>query len=120
MIPNLGLRGAAFAVFAGQCALSVTMFVVAQRAYRIEYETRRLVILAVIGVGLYALANMIGPTTGVTVILVNLVTVGSFPVILLAVGFLHRRELAEVRAYVADLTDRTRRAEPSYRDPTML
>ena len=120
LIPNLGLRGAAFAVVAGQFALSVAMFIVAQRAYRIEYETRRLAILTVVGVGLYALANMIAPATGVMVILVNLVTVGSFPVILLAVGFLHRRELAEVRAYVTDLTDQTRTSEPSDRDPTML
>jgi len=120
LIPRLGLRGAAVAVFAGQLALSVAMLVVAQRAFRIEYETRRLAILTVVGVGLFALANVMAPTTGAMGILLHLVAVGSFPVILLAVGFLHRREVAEVRAYIAALSDRTRRAEPSDRDPTML
>ena len=121
LIPNLGLRGAAFAVAGGQFALSVAMFIVAQRAYRIEYETRRLVTIAIVGVGLYTIANMIAPTSGVMVALVRLATVGSFPVILLTVGFLHTRELAELRAYATDLmAGRTRTAEPSDRDPTML
>ena len=102
LIPNLGLRGAAFAVAGGQLVLCLSMFVLGQRAYRIDYEGKRLGTLALVGAGLYACVRMAAPATGLVEILLGLSAVASFPVIVLAVGFLHRRELDELRVFLRD------------------
>ena len=102
LIPNLGLRGAAFAVAGGQLVLCLSMFVLGQRAYRIDYEGKRLGTLALVGAGLYACVRMAAPATGLVEVLLGLSAVASFPVIVLAVGFLHRRELDELRVFLRD------------------
>ena len=121
LIPSLGLRGAAFAVAGGQLVLSAAMFIVAQRAYRIEYEGRRLATLTLVGTGLYTLVTMIALPTGALSILPSLIGVGSFPLILIAVGFLHTRELGELQTFASSVLDRGKpTATPSDHDPTML
>ena len=121
LIPSLGLRGAAFAVAGGQLVLSAAMFIVAQRAYRIEYEGRRLATLTLVGTGLYTLVTMIALPTGVLSILPSLIGVGSFPLILIAVEFLHTRELVELKTFASSVLDHGKpTATPSDRDPTML
>ena len=100
LIPDLGLRGAAFAVAGGQLVLSATMFVLGQRAYRIEYEGKRLAKLTLVGAGLYAFVGLAAPASRALEILLGLFTIGIFPVIVLAVGFLHRKELVELRIWL--------------------
>ena len=121
LIPDLGLRGAAFAVAGGQLVLSATMFVLGQRAYRIEYEGKRLAKLTLVGAGLYAFAGLAAPAGRALEILLGLLTIGSFPVLVLAVGFLHRKELVELRTLLRNAKPRRARAgTASDRDPTLL
>ena len=121
LIPNLGLRGAAFAGAGGQLVLSATMFVLGQRAYRIEYAGKRLATLTLVGAGLYAFAGLAAPAGGALEILLSLFTVGSFPVVLLAVGFLHGKELVELRTLLRDTKARRARAgAASDRGPTVV
>ena len=121
LIPNLGLRGAAFAGAGGQLVLSATMFVLGQRAYRIEYAGKRLATLTLVGAGLYAFAGLAAPAGGALEILVGLFTIGSFTVMVLAVGFPHRKEWVELRIFLRNAKARRDRAgAASDRGPTML
>ena len=101
--------------------LSATMFVLGQRAYRIEYEGKRLAKLTLVGAGLYAFVGLAAPASRALEILLGLFTIGIFPVIVLAVGFLHRKELVELRMFLRNAKPYPARAgAASDRDPKVL
>ena len=96
------------------------MFAVAQRAYPIQYEARRLATVSLVGVGLYAASGMVVAASGVPSLILGLVAVGIFPFMLMLFGFLHRHELADLRAFLNVVFSRgSRAAESADRDPTM-
>ena len=119
LIPRLGIRGAAYAVVVGQIVLSIAMFVLSQRAYRIDYEVARLVKLAVIGFALYGVLRTTSLENEVLGFLLRLAIVAAFPVVVLAVGFLHREEWTQIKHMVAALRKYRRGVSASDGDVSM-
>lgn len=88
-IPVWGLRGAAMGTLLGQVALFGVTSWVAQRAYRIPYETRRLTKTAAVTVALYLAGTAARTGSDWTDIFVSAALLAAFPLLLLCVRFLH-------------------------------
>jgi len=99
LIPAYGMLGAAWAFAASYAVLPVLMYVICRYYYRINYETRRLIHIAVAAGALYILARIIDGrafSLGTTIGLKILIVVLFFP-LLLATGFFSQRERTRIR-----------------------
>ena len=114
LIPRYGMLGAALALLVSQILTTALMIYLAQKAYRIPYETGRLVKVAAIGSVTYLTMILLAPGSSWAVVGVRLALLAVFPVGLLAIRFLRPHELADVRKFLANLR---RPAEPAVSIP---
>jgi O-antigen/teichoic acid export membrane protein len=114
LIPPYGMHGAAIALLVSQVVTTLLMVNLAQRAYRIPYETGRLVKVAATGVVTYLAMILVAPGASWTVVGVRLALLAIFPAGLLVIRFLRPHELADVRKFLANLR---RPAEPAVSVP---
>lgn len=61
LVPVFGIMGAAYATLAGYIMVEVTLFMVVQRFYYIDYEYSRILILTLVTAGAYAAAVLLDP-----------------------------------------------------------
>lgn len=108
LIPRFGVYGAASAMVISQLLTTILMIHLAQKAYRIPYESRRL--LKIVAVGALTYAAMIAAVSGSSwrTVAVRVFLLGLFPVGLLFLRFLQPHELADIRKLLANV----RRSEP--------
>jgi len=109
LIPRFGMFGAAFAALISQTLTTALMIVLAQRAYRIPYETGRLVKVIAVGAATYfaMMVTASGSTWRTVAIRIGLLVL--FPAGLLLLRFLKPHELADIRKLAASVR---RPAEP--------
>lgn len=97
LIPWIGVWGAVITTVISFLLLLATVHFIAQRLYRVSYETRRLVRMSLVAVALYVGSLFISIENTYLSMLVNLLVGLSFPVWLYLVGFYEPEELAAAR-----------------------
>lgn len=107
LIPRFGLMGAAGAGVAGATAFVTAIAYVAQRRYRIPYETGRLSRIALVGAILYATATLVPPDASLVGLVTRVAIVAAFPVALLLVGIVDQPDIDRVRALLAKAISRS-------------
>jgi O-antigen/teichoic acid export membrane protein len=108
LIPWIGAWGAVITAFLSFLLLLTNVHFIAQRLYRVSYETRRLVRMSLVAVALYVGSLFISIDSTYLSMMVNLLIGLSFPVWLYLVGFYEPEELAAARNLYQTFTARTR------------
>jgi O-antigen/teichoic acid export membrane protein len=108
LVPPLGIAGAGIALCGAYVVMLSVMYMLVRGAFRVQFEWLRLVRLVVVMGGLAAAGDLVLPTHGAVGFITRAAVVLLIPVVLLATGFAHGAELAQVRSLVA----RVRRTYP--------
>ncbi len=98
LIPRLGMLGAGLSVVIGQCVLTSTFLVVAQKHYRIPYEIARLSRVAGLGIVLYLVLGMTPQASLVIDLLIRCAVVASFPIGLLFIRVFDKTTIQQARS----------------------
>jgi len=96
LIPRYGMMGAATATLISFIILPITSFRVAQKIYPIQYEIGRIMKMVFLAVVLYLVSIFIDIDSMIQAIILKIVIIGSFPIGLMALNFLHDEEKAEI------------------------
>ncbi len=99
LIPVFGIMGAAYATLIGYAAVAISLYIVVQKFYYIEYEFTRIAKLTVTVVGAMLLFKIFDPAVPVKFILIIL-WLGS----LFAVRFFNAEEMNKIRSIVSRKT----------------
>jgi O-antigen/teichoic acid export membrane protein len=92
-IPKWGFYGAAAATTLSQFIFFVFVYYFAQRHYAIPYEIKKLVLMILIGIAIYAAGYFTNPWPLFWRLLVKALLIGSFPLVLYGFGFYEPIEL---------------------------
>jgi len=97
LIPSLGIIGASLATLISRIAHFGIIYYFAQKAYKIPYELKKIIIVIVVGIVLYLLSLLttdlvLIPRLGIKLILVIL-----FPILLYPLGFYEEIELIRIK-----------------------
>jgi O-antigen/teichoic acid export membrane protein len=106
LVPPLGIAGAGVALCGAYVAMLFAMYLLTRRAFRVQFEWRRLVHLVVVVGGVAAAGELLLPTSGVGGFLGRAVVFLAIPVALWVTGFVTPREVRRVRALVARVFNR--------------
>jgi O-antigen/teichoic acid export membrane protein len=101
LIPPNGMSGAALAFLISQVVTTTLMTYLAQRVYRIPYETGRLVKVAAMAAITYAAMMLLAPGSRWLTVVIRLALLTIFPVGLLTLRFLRPHELDDIRRLVS-------------------
>jgi O-antigen/teichoic acid export membrane protein len=101
LIRQMGSMGAAAAAIGSYFTMSVLMFVVSQRFYRISYETRRVLVLFVAALGIYFIHGTVDFQTMMARLAWSSIMAASFPFLLLVLRFFHPEEIAAGKKLVS-------------------
>jgi O-antigen/teichoic acid export membrane protein len=108
LVPPLGPAGAGIALCAAYVVMLVVMYGLTRSLFRVDFEWRRLALVAGVAGGLTTAGELLAPTEGAGGFLVRALVLLAIVPVLLAVRFFRPGELAAARR----LTDRARRARP--------
>ncbi len=108
LVPPLGIAGAGVALCGAYVVMLVVMYALTRHAFRVAFEWRRLVQLAVVMGGIAAAGDLLLPTHGPVGFLTRTAAFLAIPLVLLITGFVHRQELAAVNR----LAGRARKVVP--------
>ncbi len=108
LVPSLGIAGAGIALSGAYVVMLGVMHALTRNVFRVGFEWLRLGRLVVVMGGLAAAGDLALPTTGAVGLLTRVAVVAAIPPALLATGFAHRAELAQLRSLIA----RARRGFP--------
>jgi len=100
LIPRLGMLGAGLSVVIGQCVLTFTFLVVAQKHYRIPYEINRLSRVAGLGIVLYFTLSMAPQNSLMMDLLIRCTIVCCFPIGLLFIRVFDKKTIQQARSLV--------------------
>jgi O-antigen/teichoic acid export membrane protein len=106
LIPRYGILGPAWSNVISYAVLASVAFVLSQRFYPIQYEYGRVARVVVAGVAAYLAAVLLVPVFRLAVVGVlarGITVLVVYPAILGATGFFHVKELARMKALVAEL-----------------
>jgi O-antigen/teichoic acid export membrane protein len=112
LVPSLGIAGAGIALCAAYVVMIAVMHLLTRRAFAAAFEWRRLAQLALVLGGMAAAGDLLLPTHGVVGLLTRAAVLCAMPVVLLATGFAHGRELEQARSLLSRATRRIAR-EPA-------
>jgi O-antigen/teichoic acid export membrane protein len=101
LVPRFGIAGAGIALCGAYLVMLTVMHLLTRRAFRVQFEGRRLVQLVLVLGGLAAAGELILPTHGALGLVSRAAVLLAIPVVLLATGFVHPQELRQARALLA-------------------
>jgi O-antigen/teichoic acid export membrane protein len=96
LVPPLGIAGAGIALCGAYLVMLGVMYLLTRHAFRVAFEWRRLVQLAVVVGGIAAVGDLFLPTHGLIGFLTRAAAFLVIPPALLLTGFAHRQELTAV------------------------
>jgi len=108
LVRPLGIAGAGIALCGAYVVMLSVMYLLTRRAFTVDFEWLRLARLVLVMGGLAAAGDLLLPTHGAVGLLTRAGVVAAIPPALLATGFAHHAELAQLRGLLA----RARRAYP--------
>jgi O-antigen/teichoic acid export membrane protein len=103
LVPALGIAGAGIALCGAYVVMLTVMHLLTRRAFRVEFEWRRLAQLCVVMGAVAVAGDLLLPTHGFVGFVTRLATLCAIPFLLAATGFAHSEERRELRALVARL-----------------
>ena len=106
LIPRLGMRGAAIALFGSQALTTAVTVYFAQRAYRIPYEMARLAKVVGVSSVTYLAMTMAAPASLWLTVALRTGLIVMFPLGLFVLRFFEPRELDDIRKVVAGIGQR--------------
>ena len=95
LVPPLGIAGAGIALCGAYVVMLGVMHVLVRRAFRADFEWRRLAQIILIMGGLTAAGDLALPTSGVVGFITRGLVLAAIPPVLYATGFAHRQEIAQ-------------------------
>ena len=101
LVPRLGIAGAGIALSGAYVVMLGVMYALTRNVFRVAFEWLRLTRLVVVMGGLAAAGDVVLPTHGVVGLLTRAAVFAAIPPALLATGFAHRAELAQLRSLIA-------------------
>lgn len=99
LIPLFKAHGAAAATLLSHLMLSVAMYLLAQKYYRIPYEINKLILLILTGLSLYLLGMLSIHLNLILGVLFKIIILSLFPVALLMLGYFEQNEIARIRRF---------------------
>jgi O-antigen/teichoic acid export membrane protein len=112
LVPALGIAGAGIALCGAYIVMLIAMHLLTRRAFRVDFEWRRLAQLVAIMGGAAAAGDLLLPTQGVLGFLSRGAVFAAIPAALWVTRFAHPRELAQLRRLL-DIVLRRRSVEPA-------
>jgi O-antigen/teichoic acid export membrane protein len=100
LVPRLGIAGGGIALTGAYIVMLGVMHMLVRRAFKVFFEWRRLALIVVIMGGLAAAGDLVCPTHGALGFVTRAAVFGAIPVVMYAVGFAHKQELAQARGMV--------------------
>jgi O-antigen/teichoic acid export membrane protein len=117
LVPPYGLVGAGIALVGSYLVMLTLMYLVARRFFAVPFQWGRLVRIVLIAAGLFAVGELVLPTSGVDGFVSRAALVPLFALLLYASGFFQPDELR----YLRTLRERLRsRSAPSAETPQDL
>jgi O-antigen/teichoic acid export membrane protein len=109
LVPPFGIAGAGIALCGAYVVMLTLMHLLTRRVFRVQFEWRRLLQVAVVMGALAVGGDLLLPTHGVVGFLSRAAVFGLIPLVLYVTGFAHPQELRQARA----LLERLRRVPRS-------
>jgi O-antigen/teichoic acid export membrane protein len=109
LVPGLGIAGAGIALCGAYVVMLVVMHLLTRRAFAVAFEWRRLTLLALVLGGPAVAGDLLLPTHSLVGFLTRAAVFVAILPTLLATGFLHPQERAQLRTFIG----RLRRSLPS-------
>jgi O-antigen/teichoic acid export membrane protein len=101
LVPPLGIAGAGIALCGAYVVMLAAMHLLTRQAFTVSFEWRRLGQLVIVMGGLAVGGDLLLPTHGAVGFLTRAAVFALIPAALLATGFAHREELAQLRTLAA-------------------
>lgn len=117
LIPPYGIVGAAVALVLSYLVVVLLMYAFSQRLFAVPYEWRRLGLVLIAAAGPVALGDSLLADRGAGALALALGLCATYPVVLLASGFLSRAERQRLGALVRSATARAPAARAEPREP---
>jgi len=96
LIPRFGMVGAAIATVSAYTVMSLLIYVLSQRLYRVHYEQSRIALAFVLALAAFAVSTFVHASLGVAIAL-KIAIILSYAGALIASGVIRRSELLRVR-----------------------
>ena len=103
LVPSLGIAGAGIALCGAYVVMLALMHLLTRRAFKAEFEWRRLLQLAVVMGGVAVAGDLLLPTHGAVGLLPRAAAFLAIPALLYLTRFAHPQELGQARALVQRL-----------------
>jgi O-antigen/teichoic acid export membrane protein len=113
LVPSYGIAGAGGALCGAYLAMLAVMHVLVRRAFRADFEWRRLAHVILIMGGLTAACDLALPTSGAIGFLTRALVWAAIPPVLYVTRFAHPQELAQARRLVVAAKRGMVRREPA-------
>ncbi len=101
LVPPLGIAGAGVALCGAYVVMLTAMYVLTRRAFKVAFEWRRLIQLAVVMGGIAVGGDLVFPTHGIVGFLTRGAAFLAIPLVLYLTGFAHVQELRQLRMVIA-------------------
>ncbi len=109
LTPSLGIAGAGLALAGAYVAMLTVMRLLTRRLFRVDFEWRRIALLALVLGGLSGAGELLLPTSGAVGFVARALLALALPLVLGLAGFYRPEE----RAMIRTLVERLRRAGPT-------
>jgi O-antigen/teichoic acid export membrane protein len=103
LVPSLGIAGAGVALCGAYAVMLTVMYLLTRRAFRVEFEWRRLAHLIIVMGGVAAAGELLFPTSGAVGFLARLAALVAIPGALWVTRFVHPSEARRIRALASRL-----------------
>jgi O-antigen/teichoic acid export membrane protein len=101
LVPPLGIAGAGLALCGAYLIMLGVMYLLTRHAFTVRFEWGRLLRIVVVMGGLSVAGDLLLPTAGFVGFITRLLVFAAIPLVLLATGFAHGAELAQLRSLIA-------------------
>jgi O-antigen/teichoic acid export membrane protein len=106
LVPHYGIAGAGIALCGAYVGMLAVMHLLVRRAFRADFEWRRLAHIVLVMGGLAAAGDVVLPTHGAAGLVLRLAVFAAVPVVLFVTGFAHREELDQARRLLSKVAAR--------------
>jgi O-antigen/teichoic acid export membrane protein len=100
LVPEVGIAGAGIALCGAYIAMLAVMHLLTRRAFAVQFEWRRLLLLVFVLGGLAAAGDLLLPTRGITGLLTRAAVFASIVPVLYLTGFFHEQESRRLRTLI--------------------
>jgi O-antigen/teichoic acid export membrane protein len=103
LVPSLGIAGAGLALCGAYVVMLTVMHLLTRRAFKVEFEWRRLAQVVIVAGAVAAAGELLLPTRGALGLVTRIVAFLAIPALLYATRFAHEQELDALHQLVRRL-----------------